>query len=111
MSLSNLLNVPRSPTDWEEFFFNNRQQNTAIRQAILTQKGINLTEYILYPVDEHSFQTFLINNQQAHQDFNSVLGLQSSDIEELDPKNEQQLQAWIYLQYQELYSASAALNI
>lgn len=75
---------------------------------------INLTEYVLYPFDEtnqEDFQTFLENNQQAHNDFNAVLGLQSSDIEELDPKNERQLQQWIFTQYQELFSASAALKI
>lgn len=74
----------------------------------------NLTEYVLYPFDENNkedFQTFLENNSQAHDDFNSQLGLQSSDIEELDPKDEKALTSWIYTSYQELYSASAALKI
>lgn len=109
--LASLLNVPRDDQSWERFFFDNRQQITEIRQAVLKQKNINLTEYTLYPVSDKSFGDFLTNNQQAHDDFNSALGLQSSDIEELDPKNEQQLQAWVYLQYQELFTACSALGI
>jgi hypothetical protein len=111
MSLSNLLNIPKNENEWDVFAFNNREQNTIIRQAILAQKNINLTEYQLYPIDFTHFDYWLEQNQQAHSDFNSALGLQSSDIEELDPKNDQQLQAWVYLQYQELFSASQALKI
>lgn len=70
-----------------------------------------LTDYVLYPVNQQGFQDFLQANQQAHNDFNSFLGLQSSDIEELDPKNDNQLRAWIYLNYQELFSACSTLGI
>lgn len=75
---------------------------------------VNLTEYILYPYDESNkedFQTFLENNSQAHDDFNSELGLQSSDIEELDPKDQNKLQEWIYQNYKEVESACQALKI
>lgn len=109
--LANLLNVPQSPLDWEQFFWNNRTQIDEIRQAILKQFNVNLTEYILYPVAENSLQDFLINNSQSHQDFNAALRLQGSDLESVDFKDDKQLKAWIYLNYQELYSASAALGI
>ena len=73
-----------------------------------------LTQYVMYPVNEQNkvdMGNFLENKQQSHEDFNSFLNLQSSDIEELDINNPQQLQAWIYLQYQELNSACEALKI
>lgn len=75
---------------------------------------VNLKEYVLQPVNEQDtddFNNFLQNNAQAHDDFNAVLGLQGSDIEELDIKDQNKLQQWIFLQYQELFSASAALKI
>ena len=75
---------------------------------------VNLQQYVLHPVNEQDkldFQNFLENNQQAHDDFNAVLNLQGSDIEELDIKDQNKLQQWIYTQYEELYSASAALKI
>lgn len=111
MSLVDLINVPKNQTDWELFAFANRDQIFAIRQAILARNGINLTEYELYPIDFNNFEAWLQRNQQSHEDFNSVLGLQSSDIESVDPKDEKQLAAWIYLQYQELFSASSVLGI
>lgn len=75
---------------------------------------VTLTQYVLHPVNEqdtNAFQNFLENNQQAHDDFNSELGLQSSDIEELDIKQQNKLEEWIFTQYQELYSACAKLKI
>ena len=111
MPLVDLLNVPRDQNGWENYSFANREQLNAIRQAIFTQKNINLTEYQLYPINFNDFTSWLENVQHAHDDFNSVLGLQSSDIESVDPKNPQQLEAWIYLVYQEVFDASAALKI
>jgi hypothetical protein len=81
---------------------------TAVAQV---KPVVNLTEYTLYPISADHFQDFLQNNSQAHDDFNSVLGLQSSDIEELDPKDQNKLQEWIYLNYQEIYSACQKLKI
>lgn len=111
MSLVNLLNVPKNQSDWENFFWANRTQLINIQQAVLKQKSVNLPQYVVYPVADDSVQDFLTNNSQSHQDFNAVLGLQSSDLESVDLKDEKQLEAWVYLNYQELYTASQALNI
>lgn len=81
---------------------------TAVAQV---KPVVNLAEYQLYPINFQQFQNFLENNSQAHDDFNSVLGLQSSDIEELDPKDLNKLQEWIYLNYKELESACEQLKI
>lgn len=109
--LVSLLNTPKNDSEFEQFFYNNRNQIIEIRQAILKQKNINLTEYILYPVRQDSLQTFLLNNAQSHTDFNSVLGLQGADLLNVDFNDREQLEAWIFINYQELYDASAALEI
>lgn len=72
---------------------------------------VNLVEYQLYPINFDNFNDFLTNNSQAHDDFNSVLGLQSSDIQELDPKDRNKLENWIFLNYNELNSACEKLKI
>jgi hypothetical protein len=72
---------------------------------------VNLPELQLYPINFDRFTDFLENNQQSHDNFNSALGLQSSDIEELDPKDERKLNEWIYQNYQELNSACEKLKI
>lgn len=70
-----------------------------------------LTEYQLDPINFNDFTTWLENNEQSHDDFNAFLKLQSSDLEEVDPKNESQMQAWINLHFREHQSAESALNI
>lgn len=72
---------------------------------------VNLQEYQLYPVDFNHSTDWLDNVSQSMQDINSVLGLQSVDLEDVDLKDNNQLESWINLLYQELYSASAALAI
>lgn len=109
--LAALLNIPRNQNDWNIFSFHNRDQISLIRQAVLAQKNITLTDYQLDPINFAAFDQFLQNNQQAHTDFNNALSLQSSDLENMDPKDERQLVAWVFLGYQELYTASAVLKI
>jgi len=81
---------------------------TAVAQV---KPVVNLAEYQLEPINFDHFQDFLENNSQAHDDFNSVLGLQSSDIEELDPRDANKLQEWIWQNYSELRDACNKLQI
>lgn len=81
---------------------------TAVAQV---KPVVNLVEYQLYPINFNRFQDFLEANSQSHDDFNSVLGLQSSDIEELDPKDQNKLQEWIWQNYSEVNSACEQLKI
>jgi len=109
--LASLLNVPNDELAWQVWSFNNRAQNAEIRAAILKQKNVNLSEYPLDPIPFDDLTTWLAWNQQAHNDFNGVLGLQGNDLEGVNFEDAGQKQAWLYLNYQELYSASAALSI
>ncbi len=72
---------------------------------------VNLPVYELYPVDFNRSQDWLTNVSQSVSNINSVLGLQDVDLQDVDLKDEKQLESWVNLLYQELYSASAALNI
>jgi len=109
--LPSLLNTPKSPQDWEQFSFANRDILTQIRQAIQSQTGVNLTEYQVYPINFDAIKGFLEANQQSHSDFNAVLGAQSSDLQDVDVKDQKQLQVWINLNYLELQSACQILGI
>lgn len=80
----------------------------------LYRQVTNLPQYQTYPIDyknPQNFQFWLIQNAQAHDDFNSFLNLQSSDLTGVDIENQKQLEAWTYLNYKELYSACLALGI
>ncbi len=56
-------------------------------------------------------RVFLAANQRLHLDMNSVLGQQSSDLEDVDLSDPKQVEAWTAIHYQEHYNAEAALGI
>jgi hypothetical protein len=109
--LASLMETPENDNDWLVWGFANKQQNALIRQAIQLQYGTTLTEYVLYPIDFNNPVVFLQNNQLTHQAFLGILGLQSHDIEFSDFSNPAQLEAWIYINYKELYDASTKLGV
>jgi hypothetical protein len=109
--LAAILNIPKTPLEWERWSFHHRLQHDQIRAAILTADNVNLIQYDMDPINFSSPEDFLERNQQTHIDMNGQLGLQSVDLEDVDLKDQRQLQAWINFEYQELFAASAALGI
>lgn len=99
--LAYLLNVPVTAHDWSVFSWPHRDQHKQVLQAIQANNGINLTEYVIDPIPFDRFQDFLAANQKFHNDANGVLGTQGSDLTQVNPSDQNQLQAWIWLHYQE----------
>ena len=109
--LANCLSVPNNQAEWDIFSFNNRDEIDRINAAVLAQYQVSLPTYDVDPINFNDIYTFLLNNSQAHIAFNSVLGLQSQDLLGVDLKDIKQRSSWIFLNYQELYTAEAALQI
>lgn len=109
--LCDLLVVPQSQTEWSKWSFAHRDQHNLIRQAIQKQYGVSLTEYLIDPIAFENFADFLDNNQELHNDMNSVLLLQSSNLQQIDYNNKSQLEAWIYLHRREHEAAAFKLGI
>ena len=109
--LAALLNVPNSPQDWNVWSFNNRTELTRIRTSIRQKLNVNLPEYQLDPIAFNAVTLWQLWNQQAHQDFNGALQLPSVDLEGADFSDRRQLEAWIWLNYQEVRAAEAALGV
>ena len=109
--LSALLNVPSSKQDWDIWSYNHRISHDAIRDAIQKQKNVSLIDYQLDPISQDYLQDWLERNQQTHIEMDSAIGAQSSDLTDVDPKQQNQLVAWIWDHYQEHQTAEAALGI
>lgn len=109
--LASLQNVPKSSTDWSIWSFHHRLSHQAIRQAIMAQKGVNLSEYLLDPIDFTDIGGFLQRNQQSHVEMDGALGFQSEDLQTVDLKDEEQKIAWIDSHWQEHSTAEQALGI
>jgi hypothetical protein len=110
MALSNLLNSPTDGNSLDVWTFHNADSHAAIISAILAVKGIQLTQYLLDPVDEDDMNNWLLRHQQSHTDFTSVLGIGSNDLSSVDWKNDSERDAWIGLHFREHYDAYAALG-
>jgi hypothetical protein len=113
MSVTSLLNVPKTKNDWDRFSFAHRTHHTTIRQAIFSQSNgaDNLFEYQLDPIPANEETDWLARNQQSHDDFNQVLNLQGTDLQGVDFKDKKQLETWIQLHWKEHQNAAIALGI
>lgn len=109
--LVDIINVPKNDQEWEIWTFAHKDSHDKIRKAIQTKTGINLSNFIIYPIDKNHIQDFLQNNQSLHVDMDGILGIQSSDLQDVDFKKENEKIAWFYSHYLEHQSAELALGI
>lgn len=112
--LANLVTVPQTAQDWALWGFAHRDHHLLIRNAIQAQVGINLQTYDLDPVpfnDPDALFNWLERNQLAHNDMDTTLNLQGSDLGSVDFSNANQAQAWVYLHLMEHTAAGDKLGI
>jgi hypothetical protein len=109
--LAALENLPRTPTEWTRWSWDHRDSHDRIRAAILAQKSVRLSDYQVDPIDPGAVSLFLQNNSQLHGDMNGSLGLQSSDLQDVDLGDARQFEAWVRIHYLEHFYAEAKLEI
>lgn len=103
--------VPQSPDEWARFAFDHRNSHDRIRAAIGKATGANLLDYPIDPINPDNLANFLEFNSLLHDDMNSALKLISTDLQDVDMRDQKQLATWINLHYLEHYYAEAALKI
>lgn len=111
MGISSLINVPKSLNEWNTWSFNHKIQHDAISKAILAQKSKTLNSYILDPINKDAPDVFLENNSQTHIDICNILNVEGSDLSAVNWQDEQQLENWIYLHWQEHSTFNSTLKI
>ena len=109
--LAALLNVPKTEEQWQQFSYDHRNSHDKIRAAILKKYGVNLTDYLVDPINPDNIKQFLQNNAALHTDMNSILQSQSVDLLDVKLDDPQQLDSWINLNYQEHQNAEQLLGI
>lgn len=109
--LAALYNVPQTELDWDRWSFSNADALNQIVSDIAAQKNVTLPTYQVWPIAFDDLDNFLDANQQAHSDFNGVLGLNGNDLLHVDLKDPNQRQSWIWLCAQEVQAACQALKI
>jgi hypothetical protein len=109
--LVSLTNVPTNEDEWRSWSFSHRNNHDRIRQAIQARGGPNLPQAILDPIPFFAFTEWLQRNQKSHTDANGALGLQSTDLLDLDPLNQEQLEVWVESHYEEHLNLNQILKI
>lgn len=109
--LAAILNMPKTQEDWNRWSFDHRVSHDAIRAGITAQFNIDLTDYQLDPIAPNDVVGFLERNSQMHIDMNTVLNLITTDLEDANFNDKNQLQAWLWLHYQEHFNAENKLGI
>ena len=110
MSLPAISNVPHTNEEWLRWAWDHRDSHDRIRKAILKVYQVNLTDYQIEPINPNDMSSFLQNNSSLHDDMNTTLGLQSSDLQDADLTKPNELESWIKLHSQEHYYAEAKLG-
>ena len=109
--LAALLNVPKTDAEWRQFSYDHRDSHDRIRAAIKKKYGVDLTDYVIDPINPDSLQQFLQDNASLHTDMNGILKSQSSDLLDVDINDPKQFDSWINLNYQEHQNAEQLLGI
>ena len=84
---------------------------TGATAVITLNRWISLPVYQLDPVNFQNPADFIWRHAQTHTDMNGALGLQSIDLSDIDIKDPNKLDAWIYSNYQEHNNAHNRLSI
>lgn len=85
-------------------FFHQQQHN------IIAQK-LGLRRYYLYPFDENQSFQWLLDHQQAHNDFNSPFNLNASDLQNVDLKDDESFARWKNDHWQEHLAIDKVLGL
>ena len=104
-----LFNTPKNDHEWNLFSFANKASHTKIVQAISQKKLGTLREYNLDPINKEDVAGWAYRHQQAHNEFNAALKLQSNDLYTADFSDPKQLSAWIAIHAREHLLAEKAL--
>ena len=105
-----LSNIPHSDEDWKIWAWHHRDSPNRIRRALKKVYGVDLTDYQVEPINPNDMSSFLQNNSALHDDMNSTLGLQSTDLQDADITKPNELASWIKLHAQEHYYAESKLG-
>ena len=110
MALPTVRNVPRTPEEWNTWAWDHRDSHDRIRRLIQQQYNVQLLDYQIEPISQQSLDIFLDNNDNLHNDMNSVLGLVSTDLTDVDMNDPKQVESWINLHFLEHFYAEAKLG-
>jgi hypothetical protein len=113
MSLATLLTPidVNNEASISEFSFANQDQHRLIVMQSHVQKNITLTDYPLDPIVPYGLAQWFQLHQQAHNDMSNALNVSNFDISDVDFRDRDQLQAWLWLHFTMHQEAAQLLGL
>lgn len=105
-----LSNIPHTEEDWRHWAWHHRDSHDRIRRAISKTYGIDLSDFQVEPINPNDLSSFLQNNSSLHAGMNSVLQLQSANLQDANLQEPRELEAWIKIHAIEHYFVEAKLG-
>ena len=105
-----LLNTPTTPAEWDRFALDNRASHQIINKALIGQ-GVQPVDYIIYPIDESNFQSWLLQHSLMHQQMDGTTGNTSQDFSILNPSDLAAVTVWMQQHAYEHYAVEQALGV
>ncbi len=108
--LANLLNIPKTQQDWDNWSWSHRQSHAAIRDAVQKQFGVTLPDYQIDPIPQDK-QGFLEANRQLHDQMMKIVGGDPQDLQQADLNDSASSKDWHDSHYQEHLNTEQRLGI
>lgn len=80
MPIANLYTIPQDKIDWSQWSFSNADSHRRIIEAIYNKFKISLGYYVVDPIPFESLPDWLRNHQQMHNEMDTILNIDSSDL-------------------------------
>lgn len=103
--------VPGDAVEWERWAWHHRDHHQQIIAAIQQQTKATLPEYQVEPIPWNHFDQFVTNNEQMHIDMNQAMGMQGTELGDLDLRHTEELPQWIYSHWLEHQQIAVRLGI
>lgn len=91
--------------------FSHQRSHDAIVDKVQTLSGVPGIKYNMYPFNEGLQLRWMMDHQQAHNDFTGPLGLDSTDLQNVDLKDTEDFLKWLHDHWQEHLNADRALGL
>lgn len=111
-AIAGLFNVPSTQQELDTWAFchaaHHRDINRRLQELL---PSVRITEYILDPMDPQNLSVWLDQHQQLHQQTDSLLGIASNDLLDVNWEDQNERAGWIFLNSSEHYQAANILQI
>jgi hypothetical protein len=111
MGLPYLYAVPQDADDWKKWSFVHAANHYDMIAAVQEQKGQQLAQFILDPMDPDNLGTWMYQHQEMHNQVNAALGTSGFDLLGLDWTKDDEFQMWLRLNGDEHVRICTALGI